>query len=241
MDYSGYCLVEVGAPETGKTSVAMKLFQKKVYKSILFVLSDNDDSIFHPYKSISPDEIKKGFRGVRKIVMQDLDMKIDELFEIMFDYYIGSELKSGEFIPVGLLIDDAMSMLDTRNKWVMNYVRKRRQKICDIIANCHGLSHFPVSLYANISNIYIFHTLDSLKNIDNRLNEQTADLIENCVEYVNMVCQHGVRNKTRHKYFHLNFITKMPPYKEDIELAKASNWWTRGHVKPEHTGTLKNV
>jgi hypothetical protein len=241
MDYSGYCLVEVGAPETGKTSVAMKLLQKKVYKSILFVLSDNDDSIFHEYKSISPDEIKKGFRGVRKIIMDDQDISIDELFKIIFSHFKGSELVNGEFIPVALLIDDAMSMLNPRNEWVMKYVRKRRQRICDIVVNCHGLSHFPVSLYANITNIYIFHTLDSLKNIDNRLSGESADLIEKCVEYVNMVCQHGVRNKTRHKYFHLNFNTKMPPLTEDILLAMASNWWTRGLPKPEHTGTLKNA
>lgn len=242
MDYSGYFLVEVGSPETGKTSVALKILQRKVYKSILFVLSDDDDSIFHKFQKISLDGIKNGFTGVRKIILDDIDIDIDELFEILFRRYKGVETKEGKFIPVALLLDDSMSMLDPRNVWVMKYCKKRRQRICDIIVNCHGLSEFPVSLYKNISNIYIFHTIDSIKNLDNRINARAVEIIELLTEYVNIIGEFGLRNQTKHKYFHVNFNTKMPPNIEDIKLAIASNWWIRNQpkFKLEGNGTIKN-
>lgn len=237
MDYIGHCTAMFGTNGTGKTRAGIKLIKSKQYKAVLFIVSDDDEPLLRDVPKITLDQLKIGLKtGVAKHICDD----VNELFPILFDKFKG--VKSGDkYFPVCLFVDDAMSILTARNPLVMDYFKKRRQKIADIIINAHGASEFPISLYFNLTNIYIFQTLDSWKKLTNRMNEQLTAVFVSVANYVFTVAEHGIKNNNELKYFYYNFKMKQPPTMDEIKIIMESQWWLKYKSKNNNNGTLKNA
>jgi len=224
MDYQGRCIAEIGTNGTGKTHTAIEILKRgnvevqKHFDVVLILVSDDSETILKPYKEIKLTEVGKLSKGWVKLNVDD----VDEVFKVLFDVWENNQKINKN---VALLVDDAMAILDTRNKWVMKFFKKRRQRNCDIIMNCHGASEYPRSLFKNTTDFLIFQTTDSLQEIEARMSRDLTNRLRLAVEYVNMVAANFQNTNNSLKYFRFLFSQKSPPEIEIIRKLIASKWW----------------
>lgn len=237
MDYQGFCTALIGTNGTSKTHTSLKILGNylnmpkgeviKGYYSTLVLVSDDSEDFLKSIDEIrypEQKEVLKDFNGIAKLEVDD--GKIDEIFKELFYNFHGY---SNDY-PNAIFIDDAMAILGTRNEWVMNFFKKRRQHRCNIILNCHGASEFPRSLFKNVTDFYIFQTLDSLNEIEARMSGDLVKVFREAVYYVNEVASVGRKYdegnyKFLLRYFHFKFSMINPPTIENINELRRSKWW----------------
>ena len=197
--YKGHCIAIIGTNGTGKSTFMKKIMDEHP-KDVLLLMDDDSEDMFDYLSEIKPEQIPL-FTG--KAVCFAGDTKKEK--ESTFDYIYKGFGKKGEEFKGGLLaIDDAMTILSTRDEFVMRIFKKRRQRKLDIIINCHGASEYPISLFRNTTHFVICKTTDSYDQITKRMNKELAESFIKAINYVN-------KKAETNPYFKFVFDLKNPP------------------------------
>lgn len=179
-----FCVI-VGAQGCGKTSEAFKLIKvfEKQGKPILCVIPDDEEKQFWQIEEIETDdesalihELRNFKSGIRKIYCEDV-----KLFDIIRAYF-----RNGLIV-----IDDARVYLGSRDKPFRSLIMRRRQKNCDIIFICHGLSEIPPSCNSFITDIILFEIGDDYETWN----------VANKKMYVPIVARINSIARTKNKYY----------------------------------------
>ena len=193
-DFQGFCIAAFGTNGTGKTTrcfeFAKALKKKSIVSTILVLVPDDDEEMFEDTREIAEHQVPGLRSGIFKMIVEDPDACFERLYHDLPPY-------------VCLLVDDAAAILDTRNPFVMKFMKRRRQKRCHVIMNCHGASDYPRSLFKNTKEFWIFQTTDSYKNIADRV--QDKNHFGKAVEYVNYLA------RTQDPHAFLRYELKAPP------------------------------
>lgn len=175
--YKGFCIAIIGTNGTGKSTFMKKIFDS--YKrNVLLIMDDDSEEMFDYMTEIQISDIPY-FKGVAVCYSPANKKEKDVMFDTVYNGF--GRLSNGGLMA----LDDAMTVLDTRNESVMQIFKKRRQRKMDIILNCHGASEYPVSLFKNTTHFVVCRTVDSYENITARMNKETAKTFIECINFVN--------------------------------------------------------
>lgn len=184
----------VGAQGCGKTTYAFKIIKKfqEQGKPILCIIPDDEEKLFWDVDEIECDwdnlnQLKRdlhNFRtGIKKIYCDNV-----KLFDLIRHFF-----KNGLIV-----IDDARVYLTSRDEPFRAMIMRRRQKNCDVLFICHGLSEIPPSCNSFITDVILFETTDEFKkwNIANK--ERYKGIVENINHIARTTNKyHSVRIKLR--------------------------------------------
>ena len=198
--YTGFCIAIIGTNGTGKSTFMKKIIDGYPQKKDVLLLMDDDSEVLFDYLTeIKPEQIPY-FKGKAVCFSGDTKKEKENTFDLI---YKGFGRRGDNFNGGLLAIDDAMTILTTRDEFVMRIFKKRRQRKLDIILNCHGASEYPVSLFRNTTHFVICKTTDSYDQITKRMNKELSEKFIKAINYVN--------KKTEiNPYFKLTFDLRNP-------------------------------
>ena len=198
--YTGYCIAMVGTNGTGKSTWMKEVMDRyPEQKDVLLLMDDDSEEMFDYLTEITPEQIPY-FQGKALCFAGDSKKERENTFT---EIYQGFGKKGANFNGGLLAIDDAMTILSTRDEFVMRIFKKRRQRKLDIVLNCHGASEYPISLIRNTTHFVIFKTTDSYDQITKRMNKETGELFIKAINHVN-------KQAETNPYFNLIFDMKNP-------------------------------
>jgi ABC-type dipeptide/oligopeptide/nickel transport system ATPase component len=199
--YKGYCIAIVGTNGTGKSTFMKEIMDRyPSQKNVLLLMDDDSEEMFDYLTEITAEQIPY-YRG--QAVCFAGDSKKEKEFTFTQIYQGLGKDRNGKFNGALLCIDDAMSILTTRDDFVMRIFKKRRQRKMDIIINCHGASEYPISLFRNTTHFVVCKTTDSYDQITKRMNKELAEDFVKVVNYVN-------KRAEENPYFKMIFDLKNP-------------------------------
>jgi len=211
--YVGFNIMLIGTNGVGKSTYCKRIIQK--YKGNCCLVSDDDaEEMFNNYvichDSGNVGKYKGKFRHfVGNLTKSEKEAAKQSWTDIYHDF-------SGL-----IFIDDGNAVFSIRPEHLMYTYRKRRQKQCDILINCHGASEFPKSLYKYLTHVVVFKTLDSTKDLKQRMSLEAFHILNQVIEYVNEKSQ-----QDKYYYVEVNMLTsqiKKPNQKwTDIKFLKTS-------------------
>lgn len=177
--------VIVGAPGCGKSTYACKVIDvfSKQNKPILCILPDDEEKLFWEFDEI-PTEDENSFAhslrqlrtGIKKFFCEDIKQ-----FQTVRKNF-GNGL---------IVIDDARVYLTSRDEPFRRLIMRRRQKNCDVMFICHGLSEIPPSCNSFITDVILFETGDDEKKWN----------IANKEMYIPIVARINNIARTKNKYY----------------------------------------
>ncbi len=175
-----------GGQGCGKTTFGFRIIDtfQKSDKPVLCILPDDEEKLFWNideihYDSENPNNTAReliNFKtGIKKIYCDNV-----KLFDIVRTYF-----KNGLIV-----VDDARVYLTSRDEPFRAMIMRRRQKNCDVLFICHGLSEIPPSCNSFVTDVILFETTDDFK----RWNISNKEMYKPIVARINHIAQ------TKNKY-----------------------------------------
>lgn len=176
-----------GAQGCGKSTYAWKIIEAflKQKKPVLCILPDDEEKLFWNVEEIEHDEdrpnktaieLRNLKSGIKKIYCANV-----KLFDLIREHF-----KNGLIV-----IDDARVYLTSRDEPFRAMIMRRRQKNCDIIFICHGLSEIPPSCNSFLTDVILFEITDDFK----RWNISNKEMYKPVVDRINHIA------RTSNKYY----------------------------------------
>ncbi len=176
-----------GGQGCGKTTFAFKIIDniKNQNKPVLCILPDDEEKLFWDIEEIEYDsenpkntarELINFKTGIKKIYCDNV-----KLFDLIRNYF-----KNGLIV-----IDDARVYLTSRDEPFRAMIMRRRQKNCDVLFICHGLSEIPPSCNSFVTDVILFETTDDFK----KWNIANKEKYREVVARINNIAQ------TKNKYY----------------------------------------
>ena len=182
MGFQGHCIAVIAGPGTGKTTWMDKLVVASP-RNALWLVSDDDEELLDKYPEVPDPDRFGSFNGKCKYILPDTNKDTLKTLWSAVRFKFGTGDGSGDGGIVA--IDDAATILGTREQPVIEAFTKRRNARLDIIMNCHGAKEVPVSLIPKMTHFIIGQIMESTRSIEQRLGGHAAKHFRAAVEYVN--------------------------------------------------------
>lgn len=184
MPRDALCEMIVGAPGSGKTTLARKFMQREPVRTLV-VVPDGSQFTELPWFDIRYWENLRNFRGAMRIMYGDEGQQRKILRQVSTHFRNG----------LLLLEDMRTEMPATTASVIRSIIGNRRHKAIDVIGSVHGFSGIPPAWIQYVSIWHIFRTTDNIFQRKRYFNPDHYAQLEKITQRVN-------RGSRKIKWYH---------------------------------------